>query len=285
MIDRPIIALVRPGLKADERSRIESFGVASVPVDPADVSAMGAACAGAACVVSALNGLREVMVDRQGVLLDAAAQVGVPRFISSDFSADFTKTIPGQNRNFDLRREFMAMADRASINVTSILNGAFLDMLGHELPIIQRRIHRVLYWKDADQLLDFTTKGQVQNAGSSASRCVHVTDHRFALRAPQMAGPKKKLRLRCLNHSWHASAFPFVAIAARQLVLPYGTTAQTSTARFCSGRLLSSSSVLPMATVWMTLRTAALCLSTLPMVSARSSERRRLVLASPPLSA
>jgi hypothetical protein len=29
------------------------------------------------------------------------------------------------------------------------------------MPIIQRRIHRVLYWHDADQLLDFTAKDDV----------------------------------------------------------------------------------------------------------------------------
>lgn len=162
-------ALVRPGLKADERSRIQALGVAAVPADPTDVSAMAAACADASCVISALSGLREVMIDRQGALLDAAVQAGVPRFMSSDFSADYTKTIPGQNRNFDLRREFMEVANRAQISVASILNGAFLDMLGHEMPIIQRRIRRVLYWQDADQLLDFTTKDDVAAYAAAAA--------------------------------------------------------------------------------------------------------------------
>jgi NmrA-like family len=119
------------------------------------------ACRGAVCVVSALNGVRDVIVDRQSVLLDAAVKAGVPRFISSDYSADFTRTRPGDNRNFDLRREFMARADRAPIRVTSILNGAFMDMLGAEMPIIQPRIHRVLHWGDAEQPLDFTTRDNV----------------------------------------------------------------------------------------------------------------------------
>jgi hypothetical protein len=126
-----------------------------------NTGSVAAACDGAACVVSALNGLHDVIVDRQSVLLDAAVKAGVPRFISSDYSADFTKTTPGDNRNCDLRREFMARTDRAPIKVTSILNGAFMDMLGAELPIIQPSIHRVLYWSDADQLLDFTTKDDV----------------------------------------------------------------------------------------------------------------------------
>lgn len=159
-------ALVRPVLETAERARIEALGVTPAPADPADIDAMAAAIAGAACVVSALNGLQDVMIGRQGVLLDAtvkagAVKAGAPRFISSDFAADFTKTKPGRNRNFDLRRAFMARADKAPIRVTSILNGAFLDMLGAEMPIIQPRIHRVLYWHDADQLLDFTTKDDV----------------------------------------------------------------------------------------------------------------------------
>jgi nucleoside-diphosphate-sugar epimerase len=154
-------ALVRPGLDYAEHSRIQALGVTPIAADPANINDMAAAIIGTACVVSALNGLHDVMIDRQGVLLDAAVMAGVPRFISSDFSADFTKTKPGRNRNFDLRRTFMARADTAPIRVTSILNGAFLDMLGAEMPIIQRGIHRVLYWHDADQQLDFTTKDDV----------------------------------------------------------------------------------------------------------------------------
>lgn len=154
-------ALVRPGLTNGERLRIEALGVTPVPADSADVEAMAAAVAGASCVVSALNGLHDVIVGRQSILLDAAVRAGVPRFIPSDYAADFTRTEPGRNRNFDLRREFMARVDRAPIKATSILNGAFLDMLGAEMPIIRRGIRRVLYWHDADQTLDFTTKDDV----------------------------------------------------------------------------------------------------------------------------
>lgn len=154
-------ALVRPGLNEDEHSVIKALGAAAVAGDPSDVERMARACAGASCVVSALNGLRDVLIDRQAVLIEASVKAGVQRFIPSDYSADFTKTRPGDNRNFDLRREFWARADRSPIKVTSILNGAFMDMLGHEMPIIQPGIHRVLYWHDADQLLDFTTKDDV----------------------------------------------------------------------------------------------------------------------------
>ena len=154
-------ALVRIEASADDKDRLTGMGAVVAPADVADVGSVAAACEGAACVVSALNGLRDVIIDRQSVLLDGAVKAGVPRFISSDYSADFTKTRPGDNRNLDLRREFMARADRAPIQVTSILNGAFMDMLGAEMPIIQPRICRVLHWGSAEQPLDFTTKDNV----------------------------------------------------------------------------------------------------------------------------
>ena len=154
-------ALVRQNASRADVGRLSILGVTAVPVDVADVAPLARACKGATCVVSALNGLRDVIVERQGVLLDAAVEAGVPRLISSDYSADFTRTRPGDNRNLDLRREFMHRADGAPIQVTSILNGAFMDMLGAEMPIIQRRLRRVLYWGSANQALDFTTKDDV----------------------------------------------------------------------------------------------------------------------------
>jgi len=154
-------ALVRHEASAGQRDRLTGMGATVAPADVADAGSVASACEGAACVISALNGLHEVIIDRQGVLLDGAVKAGVPRFISSDYSADFTRTRPGGNRNLDLRREFMARADRAPIRVTSILNGAFMDMLSAEMPIIQPRIRRVLHWGSAEQPLDFTTKDNV----------------------------------------------------------------------------------------------------------------------------
>src|SRR4029453_5319146 len=48
---------------------------------------------------------------------------------------------------------------------------------GAEMPIIQRRIHRVLYWHDADQLLDFTTKDDV--AAYTAAPALDATTPRI----------------------------------------------------------------------------------------------------------
>ena len=162
-------ALVRPNLSATDHASIEALGATPIAADPGDVTAMARAIDGSACVVSALNGVREVMIGRQSVLLDAAVAAGAPRFIPSDYAADFTRTPPGRNRNYDLRREFMARVDRAPIRATSILNGAFMDMLGAEMPIIRPEISRVLYWRDADQPLDFTTKNDTADYTTRAA--------------------------------------------------------------------------------------------------------------------
>lgn len=150
-------AIVRPSTAPDKVERLQKLGVAVAQVDFTSASELTKACSGGCCVISALSGLRSVIVETQTVLLDAAINAGVPRFIPSDFSIDFTKLPYGQNRDLDLRRDFHERLDKASISATSIFNGAFADLLTGQAPIILFKLKRVLYWGDADQRLDFTT--------------------------------------------------------------------------------------------------------------------------------
>jgi len=123
-----------------------------------DHRALVAALAGADVVVSALSGTRSVIVDAQTALLRAAVDADVPRFVPSDYSADYRAVTPGTNRNFELRREFAATVDAAAVRATSVLNGAFTDMLTGQAPMILFGRRTVLYWSSPDQVLDFTTK-------------------------------------------------------------------------------------------------------------------------------
>jgi uncharacterized protein YbjT (DUF2867 family) len=161
-------ALLRPG-SPDGEAALRAAGAEPVAVDFDDPGAIDAACRGAVCVVSALNGLAPVIIDLQGRLLDAAVAAGVPRFIPSDFSLDFTRTRKGDNRNMDLRRQFMARVDAAPIRATSILNGGFADMLAGQAPFVLRKPRKILYWGDADQPLDFTTKDDVARYTAAAA--------------------------------------------------------------------------------------------------------------------
>jgi len=150
-------ALVRPGTARDRLERLQELGATIAGVDLGSASEVATACSGASCVVSALQGLRDVIVDTQTALLDAAVKAGVPRFIPSDYSIDFTKFPPGENRNLDLRRDFHKRLDKTSIAATTIFNGAFADMLTGQMPLILFKFKRVLYWGNADQRMDFTT--------------------------------------------------------------------------------------------------------------------------------
>ena len=151
------VALVRRGTAPEKVERLRQMGAHVAEVDTNSVDEVAAACAGAECVVSALLGLREVMVEAQTVLLDGALRAGVPRFIPSDYSLDFTKLRPGENRNLDLHRDFQERLEKTGIQATSVLNGAFADMLTGQAPLVLFRWKRVLYWGSADQLMDFTT--------------------------------------------------------------------------------------------------------------------------------
>jgi NmrA-like family len=121
-------------------------------------------------VVSALAGLHDVIVDSQIKLLEAAISAGVPRFIPSDYSSDFTKLPAGENRNFDLRKEFHQYLDKSPIAATSILNGAFADILGYGTPVYNVKNYSVGYWGDkSDWKIDFTTMDDTADYTAAAA--------------------------------------------------------------------------------------------------------------------
>lgn len=152
-----VVALTRVDSAAYTVAALRAQGVEVAVVDLADVDSVAAACRGASCVVSAVLGLHDVMVGAQQRLVEGAMAAGVPRFIPSDYCLDFTALNDGDNRNLDLHREFKRWLDRQPIASTSIFNGAFMDMLTGQAPMIMFARRRVLFWRSADQRLDFTT--------------------------------------------------------------------------------------------------------------------------------
>jgi nucleoside-diphosphate-sugar epimerase len=155
--DVEIRAVVRQSTAAEKVQQLEKLGVKVYQVDMMNVEEVKVACMGSTCVVSALAGLRDVILDTQKVLLDAAIAAGVPRFIPSDYSLDFTKFSHGENRNLDLRREFHTYLDSKPIAATTIFNGAFMDMLTNEMPMILFEKKKILYWGNANHPMTFTT--------------------------------------------------------------------------------------------------------------------------------
>jgi nucleoside-diphosphate-sugar epimerase len=152
-----VVALVRTASGKEKVPELEALGATVAIVDTASAADLAKAMNGAHCVVSVLAGLRDVVVDMQTRVLEAALLAGVPRFIPSDFSTDFRTLVPGENRNFDLRRDFHEKLDVAPIASTSIFNGAFGEILTYNVPLLDFKKKVVGYWEDPDWHMDFTT--------------------------------------------------------------------------------------------------------------------------------
>lgn len=156
-----VTAIVRESSDPEVVRTFKDRGVAVYKTDLSDAETLQEACTGMDCVVSALQGLREVIVEGQQALLEAAVAAGVPRFIPSDYASDFTALEKGENRNFDLRSEFHGVLYQAKIKPTSVFNGAFAEILGSGTPLLDLEQHTVGYWGDADWKMDFTTMDDV----------------------------------------------------------------------------------------------------------------------------
>jgi uncharacterized protein YbjT (DUF2867 family) len=147
---------VRTGTANDKLDKIRNLGANVIEVDLSNLDQIREACTDASCVISALSGLRDVIVDTQRVLLEGSVLAKVPRFIPSDFSANYTHWPQYENRTLDLRREFKSILDKAPIHSTSILNGAFLDLLIWGFSAFNPQARTVTYWGDPDKKLEFT---------------------------------------------------------------------------------------------------------------------------------
>ncbi|MDI3213328.1 NmrA family NAD(P)-binding protein [Arthrobacter sp. AL12] len=181
--------LTRPGTDAARIAQLRAQGAEVVQANYDDPDGLRRACTGVDCVVSAINGLDSAIFSAQSRLLEAAARVGAPRFIPSDFSIDYRGIRPRSNRNLQLRRVFAQTLDATEIQATSILNGAFTDMLSGQAPMILFSRRRVLFWSDPDQVLDFTTKDDTATYTAAAA----ALDKR-APRVLQIAGDQVTAR-------------------------------------------------------------------------------------------
>ena len=151
-------ALVRTTTDLEKVEFIRNQGIDIQVVNFDNVDEIAKACEGADCLVSALAGLADVIVDLQTRILDGALKAGVSRFIPSDFCTDYNFLEPGKNRNFDLRRTFKDYLDSTSMRASSIFNGAFADILKYNTPVLNLKDKSIGYWGDKKEWrLDFTT--------------------------------------------------------------------------------------------------------------------------------
>lgn len=156
-----VIAITRLETDKKDIDALKEKGVKVFQVDTLKLSEVAKCCEGADCVVSTLSGLKETIIDTQKVLVEAAIQANVQRFIPSDYSIDFTNLIEGRNRNLDLRKEFYRYIEEKPIKVTTIFNGAYMELLTTDMPLILFKIKRILCWGNPDQPMEFTVTDDV----------------------------------------------------------------------------------------------------------------------------
>ena len=149
--------IVRLATNEQKIKELKQKGVQVFQVDTSNILEISKCCVGADCMVSALSGLEETIINAQSIFLQAAIQAKIPRFILSDFSIDFTNLADGKNRNLDFRRAFHNFLEKQPIQATSIFNGAFMDLLVTDMPLILAKQKRILCWGNANQALEFTT--------------------------------------------------------------------------------------------------------------------------------
>jgi hypothetical protein len=167
--DAEVRAIVRLETDIKKVKELEQKGVKVFQVDTNNKSEISKHCLGAHCLVSALAGLRETIIDSQKIFLDAAVEANVQRFIPSDYSSDFTNLKEGQNRNLDLRREFHTYLDKTPIKATTIFNGPFMDLLTTNMPLILFKQKRILCWGSPNQIIEFTTTYNVAEFTAEAA--------------------------------------------------------------------------------------------------------------------
>jgi hypothetical protein len=162
-------ALVRKSTSTEKIELWKKKSIELIYFDNFSDEQVVSACTGAACVVSALSGLQEVVIDAQKDLLQSAINAGVPRFIPSDYCSDYLNLTPGNNRNLDYRKEFDVYLNTQPIKATSIFNGAFMELTTGDMPLIMFSKNKILHWGDASVLMDFTHTLNVATYTASAA--------------------------------------------------------------------------------------------------------------------
>ncbi|MCP2167143.1 NmrA family NAD(P)-binding protein [Goodfellowiella coeruleoviolacea] len=157
--DAPVRALVRPGTSEEKLNSLTALQADGLEVVEGDITdpaeQLAEAIGDATTVISAVQGGPDVIVDAQTNLLRAAEKAGVQRFIPSDFAIDITKLDDDDNVMIGWRRQ-AARVD-TSLEVVSVLNGAFYEVMTGFMGLIDWEQGTLSHWGDPDQPLDLTS--------------------------------------------------------------------------------------------------------------------------------
>lgn len=186
--------LVRPATLADpgKRSGLDPLverGAEVIGGDVTDPDDLGRATDGVDVVVSAVQGGREVIVDRQIALARAAASNGVRRILPSDFALDLFKATPGEHLPFDLRREADEAIASLGMEQIHVLTGAFLDTLATGAGIVEfdDEAGVASFWGTGEERFDATTVDDTAHYAARVAVDASVPPGKFAVAGQQVS--------------------------------------------------------------------------------------------------
>ena len=182
--------LVRAGSRYDNKKtaqlqRLVARGATIVDGDLSAPTTLKAATTGVDVVVSAVQGGRDIIVDGQIALAEAAAGSGARRILPSDFALDIFKSPPGEHAYFDLRREADEAIAATGLEHVHVLSGAFMD--GFVNAFFDHRTRTATFWGAGTETFDATTVDDTARYAARAVLDTGLPSGKLAVAAEQLS--------------------------------------------------------------------------------------------------
>lgn len=159
-------------------------GATIVDGDLSAPATLKAATVGVDVVVSAVQGGRDIIVDGQVALAEAAVSNGARRILPSDFALDVFKSPPGEHAYFDLRRDADTAIAGTGLQHVHVLSGAFMD--GFVNSFFDHRTQTVTFWGAGHETFDATTVDDTARYAARAALDPTLPNGKFAVAAEQL---------------------------------------------------------------------------------------------------
>ena len=185
LLDQPdarIRLLVRSG-DAAKRAALDpllSRGAELIEGDLADPASLDRATQGVDVIVSAVQGGPDVIVDGQVALAEAGRHNGVRRILPSDYALDLFRATPGEHMMFDLRRAADDKIAATGIEHVHVLQGAFMELFGPGMGMINYDAGTVTFWGDGTQPIEVTSVEDTARMVARVALDRTVTSGKFA---------------------------------------------------------------------------------------------------------
>jgi hypothetical protein len=125
-----ITGIVRNAFKVPAKFSANS-NITIIQADSSDKVTIAKALSGSQVCICCYSGDKVLMIDGQKLLIDACIEVGVPRYVASDWGGDYQNTALGEVPMKDPSKIIYAYLQekQAAIRGIHILNGAFTEVI------------------------------------------------------------------------------------------------------------------------------------------------------------